>query len=276
MDPYAATFRELSRKNEGAFVPFTVLGDPDPESSLEVLRAFAEGGADMLELGIPFSDPVADGPVIQAADLRALETGCTPVSALNIVKEFRRDYPAIPVGLLIYANLAHERGLRRFYRDAASAGVDSILVADVPLEESSPFAWAAELSGIADIRMVTPLSGDARIARICRAGGPFLYVVSRRGVTGRDSALSSSAGPLLRKLKKSGGPPSLLGFGIGKPSQVREALAAGADGAISGSAMVEIIARHARGRPLRKSERRAMAEELREFTAQMKRATKKR
>jgi len=266
-DRYADSFARLRARGEGAFVPFTVLGDPNPEASLEVLRALAAGGADMLELGIPFSDPVADGPSIQAADLRALAAGTTPAKALEIVAAFRRGNDDIPIGLLIYANLVHQPGLVRFYERAARAGVDSILVADLPMEESGPFRWVAERTGIGQVSMVTPLTDDARLEAIVALGGPYLYVVSRLGVTGRDTSLASTARPLLRRIRRHGGPPALLGFGIGRPEQVREALEAGADGAISGSALTEIIARRA-------AEPARMIEDLRSFVLRMKRATR--
>ncbi len=227
------------------------------------------GGADMLELGIPFSDPVADGPTIQAADIRALNAGITPPVAFDIIREFRKKDDDTPIGLLVYANLVHQPGLVKFYEEAAAAGVDSILVADVPLEELAPFHWVGEKTGVGTISMVTPLTDDARLASIAKLGGSYLYVVSRLGVTGRDASLSKSAKPLLRRIKKQGGPPTLLGFGISKPEHVSAAIKAGADGAISGSAVVEIIARQARNR-------RKLALELQSFVVSMKRATRAR
>lgn len=265
-DRYADTFARLRERGEGAFVPFTVLGDPDAKTSLEILRAMTGGGADMLELGIPFSDPVADGPTIQAADLRALAAGITPPKAFEIIAAFRRENDDIPIGLLVYANLIHEPGLLRFYEAAARAGVDSILVADVPLEESAPFRWVGEKTGIGYVSMVTPLTDEVRLAETAKLGGPYLYVVSRLGVTGRDASLSKSARPLLRRIQKHGGPPTLLGFGISKPEHVSAAIAAGADGAISGSAVVEIIAKRA-------GDSRRLSRKLRAFVASMKKAT---
>lgn len=266
-DRYAEAFARLAERSEGAFVPFTVLGDPNAKTSLEILRAMAAGGADMLELGIPFSDPVADGPTIQAADIRALKAGITPPKAFEIIRKFRKENDDIPIGLLVYANLVHEPGLVKFYEDAAAAGVDSILVADVPLEESAPFRWVGEKTGIGHVSMATPLTDDGRLAKTAKLGGPYLYVVSRLGVTGRDASLSSSAKPLLRRIKKQGGPPTLLGFGISKPEHVRTAISAGADGAISGSAVVEIVKKHAK-------DRAKMSANVRRFVAAMKKATK--
>jgi tryptophan synthase alpha chain len=271
---YADTFARLAAAREGAFVPFTVLGDPDPETSLAVLEAFAAGGADMLELGIPFSDPVADGPTIQGADLRALRVGVTPETALEVLAVFRSRHPELPVGLLLYANLVHRPGPGPFYRRLARAGVDSVLVADLPPEEAGPFRAAASAAGVESVSMVTPLTRSERLARILRVGGPYLYVVSRTGVTGKDANLATTAAPLLRRIGRLGTTPTLLGFGIGKPAQVRQALAAGATGAISGSAAVEIIARHAPDGPLPASRRGLLVEALAHFTAAMKAATR--
>jgi tryptophan synthase alpha chain len=271
---YASVFSALKARGEGAFVPFTVLGDPDPETSLAVLEAFAAGGADMLELGIAFSDPVADGPVIQGADRRALAAGVDPGAALDLVAGFRRRHPDVPVGLLVYANLVHRPGPARFYRRAAAAGVDSVLVADLSLEESRPFAAAARAAGVGPVFMATPKTSPARLERILGQGGPYLYVVSRAGVTGRDRSLAGTAAPLLRRVRRLGDLPALLGFGIGRPEHVRAAIAAGADGAISGSAVVEIIARHAKDGRLGRAARERLAADVRAFTRRMKKATR--
>ncbi len=273
---YETAFRRLRERGEGAFVPFTVLGDPDPESSLAILRAFADGGADMLELGIAFSDPLADGPTIQAADLRALDAGVDPVVALEILARFREERTEIPIGLLLYANLVRRPGPATFYRRVGRAGADSVLVADLPWEESAPFKEAAEKAGVGSVLMATPTTSEERLERILAEEGPYLYVVSRTGVTGRDHNLARSAAPLLRRIRRRSRIPTLLGFGVGKPEHVRLALAAGADGAISGSAVVEIIAQHASdgGRALSRAARERLAGEVRNFVTAMKKATR--
>lgn len=275
-DRYAATFTALSTRREGAFVPFTVLGDPDPETSLAVLEAFAAGGADMLELGIPFSDPIADGPAIQGADLRALHAGVTPAVALEILAAFRARHADIPIGLLIYANLVQRPGARAFFRRLARAGADSVLIADLPLEERAPFQVAAAAAGVALVSMVTPLTRADRLAALAASGGPYLYVVSRTGVTGKDARLADTAGPLLARIRRASAIPTLLGFGIGTPGHVRQAIAAGATGAISGSAAVEIVARHAAAAPggLAAAALAALGAELEAFVAGMKAATR--
>ncbi len=271
---YHNCFADLDRRGEGAFVPFAVLGDPDPNTSLEILRGLVRGGADMLELGIPFSDPVADGPAIQAADLRAAASGTTPAIALEILGQFRVENPNTPVGMLLYANLVQRPGPLSFYRRLARSGADSVLVADLPLEEAGPFRRAARESGVEQVFMATPMTGDDRLAHAVKAGGPYLYVVSRTGVTGKDRYFSGAAGPLLRRIYACGNARTLLGFGIGTPLHVKHALAAGADGAISGSAVVEIIGRHCGGKGLGARSRRAMLDDLVGFVSIMKRATR--
>ena len=148
MTRYTEMFEALKRNGEGAFVPFVVLGDPTPEASAEIIRALIAGGADALELGIPFSDPTADGPTIQAAGQRALAAGVTPADCWGMLTELREEAPHIPVGLLVYANLVVNRGMADFYSKAAGAGVDSVLVADVPSIEALPFAECASAHGV--------------------------------------------------------------------------------------------------------------------------------
>ncbi len=278
-DRYAATFRRLAAAREGAFVPFTVLGDPDPETSLAVLRAFVAGGADMLELGIPFSDPVADGPAIQAADRRALAAGVTPAGALDLVAALRAEAPHIPIGLLVYANLVFHGGAQAFYAAAARAGVDSVLVADLPLEEARPFRRAARAAGVRPVALVTPSHSDARIRLAAAVAGPYLYVVGRTGVTGADRQLASGAAPLLGRIRALTATPTLLGFGIATPAHVGAALRAGATGAICGSALVERIAAAVAATPgavgaLPAAARTALAVDMQAAVAALKAATR--
>ncbi|MEZ4397897.1 MAG: tryptophan synthase subunit alpha [Candidatus Krumholzibacteriia bacterium] len=271
---YADVFGRLAKAGEGAFVPFTVLGDPDPETSLAVMEAFAAGGADMLELGIPFSDPIADGPTIQGADQRALDAGTTPQGALDLVAEFRKRHPEHPIGLLVYANLVARGGVEAFCGRLSRAGVDSILVADLPMEEGRSLRRAADAAGVGSVAMVTPMTDSRRLAKVTALPAPYIYVVSRVGITGKDASLAASAAPLLRRLRRVSSTPTLLGFGIGQPADVRSAVALGASGAISGSAAVEIIARHAGRGVLTRGRRAALSTDLREFVAAMKSATR--
>ncbi|GAA4820250.1 tryptophan synthase subunit alpha [Sphingosinicella ginsenosidimutans] len=240
MSRYAAIFR----RNEGAFGAFVMLGDPDLETSARILDTLVEGGADMIEVGIPFSDPVADGPVIQAAAVRALEKGVTPADCFALLGAFRARHADVPVGILTYANLVVARGRDAFYRAAAEAGVDSVLVADVPEIEAAPFAQAARAAGIDPVLIAAANTPDDRIARIAALGGGYTYCVTRAGITGADQAVRFDHAALIDALARNGAPPPVFGFGISKPDHVAAALAAGAAGAISGSAIVQRIADH--------------------------------
>jgi tryptophan synthase alpha chain len=232
----------LSREpSQGAFGAFVMLGDPDLSTSAAILDALVEGGADMLEVGIPFSDPVADGPTIQAASERALERGVTPAACLTLLADFRERHPDVPVGILTYANIVLARGRDAFYRAAAEAGVDSVLVADVPVMEAEPFAAAARANGVAPVLIAAPNTPRQTLQRVAELGGGYTYCVARAGVTGAEKEMQLNHGDLFRTLKEFGAPPPVLGFGISSPAHVRAALASGAAGVISGSAIVKII-----------------------------------
>ena len=237
---YARLFERLAQDGEGAFIPFAMLGDPTADRSLASIRALAAAGADALELGLPFSDPIADGPVIQAAAARALAAGVRRADCWNIVRTIRGEFPDLPIGLLVYANLVchHEPG--EFYRGAREAGVDSVLVADLPVSESGPVADAARREGIAPVFIAPPNADDARLRAIAAAGEAYTYVTSREGVTGVDDRLRHDQSSLIGRLTALGAPPAVLGFGISTPDQVRAAIAMGAAGAISGSAVVRL------------------------------------
>lgn len=264
---YAERFAALRAQGEGAFVPFVVLGDPDLATSARMLRLVVEAGADMLEVGIPFSDPVADGPVIQAAAARALRAGARPADCFALLREFRSEEPSIPIGLLVYANLVVARSIDGFYGAAAAAGADSVLVADVPVRESEPFVTAARAHGIAPVFIAPPNADAARLDAIARLSEGYTYVVTRRGVTGMDQRIREASAELIAALAERGGAPPVLGFGISRPDHVRSALAMGAAGAIAGSAIVSRIAR-----PPERDQ--APDEELRAFVAAMKAATR--
>jgi tryptophan synthase alpha chain len=238
MSRYAAMFHRLD--GDGAFGAFLMLGDPDLETSARLLDAVVEGGADMVELGIPFSDPVADGPVIQAAAQRALAAAVRVGDCFELIAAFRARHPDVPVGILTYANLVMARA--GFMRDAAEAGVDSLLVADVPALEAEPFARAMKQSGIAPVLIAAANTPDATVGRIARLSKAYTYCVSRSGITGTHAGGEFDAG-LVERLEAAGAPPCVFGFGISRPEHVRAALAAGAKGVICGSAIVDCAAR---------------------------------
>ncbi len=244
MERYNQLFQRLSAKKEGAFVPFVTLGDPTPELSLKIIDTLVAGGADALELGIPFSDPLADGPTIQGATLRAFAAGTTVAQCFEILAAVRQKYPELPMGLLMYANLVFSKGIDNFYAQCEAVGVDSVLVADVPVVESAPFRQAAMRHNVAPIFICPPNADDNLLREIASHGRGYTYLLSRAGVTGAENRASQPLNHLIEKLSEYHAAPPLQGFGISEASQVREAIAAGAAGAISGSAIVKIIERN--------------------------------
>jgi len=267
MERYDQLFKRLSARNEGAFVPFVTLGDPSPALSLQVIDALVEGGADALELGIPFSDPLADGPTIQNATLRAFAAGTNTQQCFEMLATIRRKYPDLPIGLLMYANLVFTNGVDAFYARCAEAGVDSVLVADVPVEESAPFRQAALRHDVAPIFICPPNASDTLLREIASHGRGYTYLLSRAGVTGADNRASLPLQHLIEKLREYNAAPPLQGFGISEPSQVKEAIAAGAAGAISGSAIVRIIEKN-------HAEPEVMLRELKNFVSSLKAASR--
>ncbi len=238
---YDALFARLADAKEGAFIPFAVLGDPDAQTTPAVLDALVAGGADALELGIPFSDPVADGPTIQEASQRALAAGVTPDRCWELLTTFRARHPAVPVGLLVYANLVVHRGIDDFYGRAAASGVDSVLVADVPALEAAPFVQAAAQAGVAPVLLAPPDAAPERLADIAHLGAGYTYVLTRAGITGARQDVTFHHQAVLETLAKADAPPPVFGFGISLPEHVRRALQTGAAGAISGSAVVKLL-----------------------------------
>lgn len=242
MTRYAAMFDRLGAKGEGAFGAFLMLGDPDLETSAALLDALVNGGADMIEVGIPFSDPIADGPVIQAAANRALRVGVQVDDCFRLLADFRHRHQAVPVGILTYANLLAARGRQRFCADAAAAGVDSLLVADLPALEAEPYAEDARTAGLDLVMVAAPNTPGQTLTRIARLCSGYTYCVARAGVTGVQEELALEHERLFTDLKRLNAPQPVLGFGISTPDQVRQAIAAGAAGVISGSAIVRLAA----------------------------------
>ena len=238
MSRYSAMFDRLN--GTGAFGAFLMLGDPDLETSARLLDAVVEGGADMIEVGIPFSDPVADGPVIQAAAQRALAAGVRVGDCFDLIAAFRTRHPDMPVGILTYANLVVARA--GFARDAAEAGADSLLIADVPALEAEPFVRDMEQAGIEPVLIAAANTPDDALRRIAKLSKAYTYCVSRAGITGTHAGGRFDAG-LIERLRAAGSPPPIFGFGISAPEHVRAALAAGAKGVICGSAIVDLAHR---------------------------------
>ncbi|BDX07328.1 tryptophan synthase subunit alpha [Planctobacterium marinum] len=265
---YTKLFQALEAKNQGAFVPFVTVGDPDKQTSIDIICALVEGGADALELGIPFSDPIADGPTIQKASIRALSEKITPDDCFEIIKAVREKHADVPIGLLLYSNLVLAQGIENFYQKAMTAGVDSILIADVPVRESGPFKNAADATGIQQILIAPPNASEETLAHIAQHSEGYTYLLGRAGVTGAETKAEMPASELVERLSSLQVAPPLLGFGISQPEQVKGAIAAGAAGAISGSATVKIIEDNLNDKP-------AMLAALKSFVAEMKAATQK-
>ena len=238
MSRYAAMFERLA--DEGAFGAFLMLGDPDLDTSAELLDALVEAGADMIEVGIPFSDPVADGPVIQAAAQRALAAGVRVGDCFDLISALRARHSNVPIGILTYANIVVARP--GFMREAAEAGADSLLIADVPALEAEPFGRDMAQAGIEPVLIAAANTPDAALERIARLSKAYTYCVSRAGTTGTHAGGQFDAG-LVARVKRVGAPPPVFGFGISRPEHVRAALAAGARGVICGSAIVDLVSR---------------------------------
>jgi len=245
-----------------AFIGFTVGGDPDRPTCVRIAKALIDGGTDILELGVPFSDPVADGPAIQRADNRALAAGTTPSVIFEIVKEIR-TFSDVPIVLLTYYNIVYRRGIERFCKEARGAGVDGILVADMPVEESDEVGKAAARFGIDLIFLIARTTSDERIRAIAARARGYLYLVAVLGVTGVRDTVERGAIDLLNRVRNHTDIPLALGFGIATPDQAGVCAAAGADGVIVGSAIVAIVERNL-GQPDR------MERELRDYVARMK------
>lgn len=240
MNRYKQTFNRLKATGEIAFIPFAVAGDPDLVTNEKIFKAYIAGGADILEIGYPFSDPVADGPVNQRAAQRAIAAGLNHGTFFALIKRLRA-VTDIPMGLLCYANTVLHRGTDRFCKEAVDAGLDSLLVADMPPEESGELQKAMRRYGLGRVFIVSELTPPERMRYIASQVDSFVYVVSRLGTTGVDSSLSASIASTLRRLKKVTKKPTAVGFGIATPEHVESVHAAGADAAIVGSALVALI-----------------------------------
>jgi tryptophan synthase alpha chain len=241
MSRYRAMFEKLSNRNEGALGAFLMLGDPDLHTSARLLDEAVEAGADMIEVGIPFSDPVADGPVIQAAARRALVAGVRVGDCFGLIAALRARHSDVPIGILTYANIVVARA--GFIRDAAEAGADSLLIADVPALEAEPYVREVEQAGVEPVLIAAPNTPNLTLRRIASLSKAYTYCVSRPGITGTHEGGQFDRG-LIERLEASGAPAPIFGFGISRPEHVRSALEAGARGVICGSAIVDRASRH--------------------------------
>ena len=259
MKTYKQVFSELHR---AALIPFFVIGDPDFDTSIAIVKTAIDAGADILELGIPFSDPIADGPTIQKADVRAMAAGMTVQKALEFIRQIKQ-YRDIPIGLLMYYNLIYRYGTQKFFSDFHRAGVNSGLVADLSIDDADEIIPSAASAGMDTVFMVTPNTGTKRMKLIASRTTGFIYTVSVLGVTGSRSSLSDKIESLVAKLKKITDVPVCVGFGISSPEHAAAVASAGADGVIIGSKIVELIEKNL-------TSREKMLAEVSAFIAEVK------
>jgi tryptophan synthase alpha chain len=233
-------FAELKKQGRPAFITFLMAGDPDPLTSLEIIKALPKAGADIIEIGMPFTDPMADGPAIQAAGLRALKAGMTLKKTLAMVREFRKVDATTPLVLMGYYNPIYIYGVDRFLVDAKSAGVDGLIIVDLPPEEDTELCLPALKAGLNFIRLATPTTDDRRLPAVLANTSGFVYYVSITGITGSASADSAQVGAAVARIKRHTKLPVCVGFGIRTPEAAR-AIAQNADGAVVGTALVDAL-----------------------------------
>ncbi|MCX5646766.1 MAG: tryptophan synthase subunit alpha [Phycisphaerae bacterium] len=284
MKSYQQAFAEMKNQNRTALIPFFVIGDPDFDTSLAIVKAAVDAGADILELGIPFSDPIADGPTIQKADIRAMRSGMNLPKALEFIRKVKQ-HKDIPIGLLMYYNLIQQYGLGRvagfqpairgrdaldtgpgrFFKDFHEAGVNSVLVADLSIDDADEVTGPARSAGLDTVFMVTPNTEPDRMKRIAAKTTGFIYTVSLLGVTGSRQALSTAVEGLIRQLKSLTNVPICVGFGVSTPEHAKSIADAGADGVIIGSRLVAMIESNL-------NDPRAASKEIAQFLGRVKAA----
>jgi tryptophan synthase alpha chain len=236
----SAKFASLKKEGRAAFVPFISAGDPDHETSFTILEKLPGAGADIIELGMPFSDPMADGPAVQASSMRALKAGASMTRTLEMLRKFRKADARTPILLMGYFNPIHAYGTARFLRDAAQAGADGLIVVDLPPEEDEVLRTPAAAQGIDIIRLATPTSDDARLPKILGGASGFIYYVSVAGVTGTKNFDASQVQAAVTRIRKQSELPVAVGFGVKTPDHARQ-IARIADGVVVGSAIVNLI-----------------------------------
>jgi len=235
-----ARFAELKKQGRSAFITFVMAGDPDPATSLEIIKALPSAGSDVIEIGMPFTDPMADGPSVQAAGLRALKAGMTLKKTLAMVREFRKADDVTPLVLMGYYNPIYIYGVDQFLADAKAAGVDGLIVVDLPPEEDSELCLPAVKAGLNFIRLATPTTDDRRLPAVLANTSGFVYYVSVTGITGSAAADLAAVAQAVARIKRHTKLPVCVGFGIRTPEAAR-AIAADADGAVVGSALVDVL-----------------------------------
>lgn len=243
MSRLSAKFAALRQEGRAAFMPFITAGDPDMETSFSILEKLPASGADVIELGMPFTDPMADGPNVQASSVRALKAGANTAKVLKMVEKFRKTNKDTPLVLMGYYNPIHAYGTARFARDAAASGIDGLIVVDLPVEEDEVLRVPAQAQGVDLIRFVTPTTDDARLKQILTEASGYLYYVSVAGVTGTKAVPEEEVKTALARVRAATSLPCAVGFGIRTPEQA-QAIARISDGVVVGSAIVSQVAAH--------------------------------
>lgn len=262
------TFQNLKKQGEGALIAYVTAGDPKPKYTPKIVEALVNGGADIVELGIPFSDPIADGPTIQAASVRSLKAGTTPKMVLEMIREIKEKH-SVPIAILTYYNPIFRMGLENFFKLARNCNVDGVIVPDLPVEEAHEYKKVSEAHEIDTIFLAAPYTSTVRLQKIIDYTSGFLYLVSLSGVTGARATVQDST---IQQIKKflpytKGRIPLAVGFGISKPEHVEAVVGSGADGAIVGSAFVSIVQEN-------KGNISQMLKEIEENAHKLKKATK--
>ena len=237
-----AKFAELNAKGQKAFVTYVMAGDPDFDTSLEIVRGLPEAGVDIIQLGLPFTDPMADGPTIQLAGQRSLEGGMTLQKTLDLARAFREGDNTTPIVLMGYYNPIYSRGVEAFLAEAKDAGIDGLIIVDLPPEEDSELCIPAQEAGLNFIRLATPTTDDKRLPKVLQNTSGFVYYVSITGITGAANAVAGDVGPEVARIKSATELPVIVGFGIKTPEGAAD-IAQVADGAVVGSAIVDQIAK---------------------------------
>lgn len=235
-----AKFAELKEQGKKAFVAYVMAGDPDYDRSLDIVRGLPAAGVDVIELGLPFTDPMADGPTIQLAGQRALDAGMTLTRTLELARTFRETDDTTPIVLMGYYNPIYSRGVESFLKDAAASGIDGLIIVDLPPEEDDELCLPAQAAGLNFIRLATPTTDDARLPRVLQNTSGFVYYVSITGITGAAEAQSGDVGPEVARIKAETDLPVIVGFGVNTPEK-SAAIASVADGVVVGSAIVAKI-----------------------------------
>ncbi len=262
------TFQKLKNRNEAALIAYITAGDPSPQETPRIAEALIRGGVDILELGLPFSDPIADGPTIQAASVRALKAETTPKKVLELAAEIKRKHAGVPVIVMTYYNPVFRIGLERFFQLAKSSSVNGVIVPDLPVEEADAYMKAAQACDVDTIFLAASSTTHERLRKIVACSGGFLYLVSHYGVTGARDKIEASTVQLIKDVKPfaEGKVALAVGFGISKPEHVQSTVAAGADGVIVGSAFINIVSRNLENQKQMLSELEATARGLKAAT----------